>query len=377
MKRFSIILFIILSSSGLNGQNLLTNNNALITISEVPFIIQGDASNTGSILNEGDLRLSGNWANRGDYSSVSGTFLLNGDNQIFEPGESRYSHLSVNSSGVAVLSDLEISQLLQLKLGLLSLSSGSSIFLGSSAIITDANEDSYVDGALFSSSQGDFTFPVGTENEYLPVSISSIQSTEPIGIQAFSSSINSSISKELDAISTNRYWQILENSTFSAKAITLPMINETFIENVEEAAIAFTNILTDPLKVWGVPFITGSVSSGSILSQANIISGYYTLADLSVGGPPIKVINVVTALQDGKHDFLRIDNIEFYEGNKVELFNRTGTKVFEMDGYNNADKVFRGISNVGNSESLPTGSYYFTVQLGGKKRESGFIYLKN
>lgn len=379
MKRFSIILLLILMDlAALNAQNLLTNDNSLVAIdANVPFTIQGSVMNSGTILNEGALRLLGDWDNSGDYNSVSGTFSLLGENQIFTPGDSEYAHLAINSTGVAVTSGLVITKSLELINGIVSLTSDATLLLNNEASITGGNSSSYIDGALFISPRESFNFPVGSETEYLPVTLSSIESEDSIGVQAFGSEIESTISSELDSFSPNRHWVLMGNDGFSVESISLPIKNETFIETEDEAVVAFTADLNDPLKIMGVPLVSGNLSEGIITSSGRIIAGYYVLADQSVGGPPITVINVVTSLQDGKHDFLRIENIEFYENNLVEIYDRQGVKVFKMTGYNNQDRVFRGKANVGSRGMLETGSYYFTIQLTGSKREAGFVYVKN
>ena len=69
---------------------------------------------------------------------------------------------------------------------------------------------------------------------------------------------------------------------------------------------------------------------------------------------------------DGKHDFLKIENIEFYPNNRVEIFNRVGSKVFSIENYNNSDRAFIGIANIRSSKELSTGTYYYTIQQGRK-----------
>lgn len=379
MKRFSILLWILSCSAfELQAQNLFTNKNSLVVINpDVPFVVEGSISNSGLILNEGALRLSGDWSNSGDYSSVSGTFTLSGANQIFEPGSSSYNHLSVNSTGIVITSDLLISNSLELVNGIISLTSDTKILLLDGASIVGGDENAYIDGVLFTTSNGDYTFPIGTETEYLPVTISNIQTTDSVGVQAFSSPLDATISQELDAYSPSRYWEVIGSAPFTANGISLPLMNDTFIESDDQAVIAFASIDENVLSALGVASVDGTLESGIISTTANIISGYYVLADQSIIGPPIKVINVVTTLQDGKHDFLRIENIEFYESNLVEIFDRQGVKVFEMAGYNNTDRVFTGSANIGSRGVLQTGSYYYTVKLTSSKREAGFVYIKN
>ncbi|MEP1034677.1 gliding motility-associated C-terminal domain-containing protein [Ekhidna sp.] len=379
MKRFKILLLLIMACFfKLSAQNLLTNDNSLVVVNTgVPFTIEGDLSNSGIIRNEGAMRLHGNWANSGDYSSVSGSFYLIGQNQLFAPGESTYSQLSVKSGGVVILSDLHITESLELIDGIVSIVAGSKVLLQSNARISGGDVNSYIDGSLFTTTQGDFTFTIGTEAEYLPVTLKNIRTTDSVGVKAFNSSLNASISSELDAFSETRYWEVMGGSSFEAQSIGLPLLNESFIESEDEAVIAFTTIDDQILNVLGIPEIVGSLESGTINTPGNILAGYYVLGDQSMIGPPITVINVVTSLQDGKHDFLRIDNIEFYENNLVEIFDRQGVKVFEMTRYNNSDRVFKGSANVGSRGVLQTGNYYYTVKLTNSKRESGFVYIKN
>jgi gliding motility-associated-like protein len=62
---------------------------------------------------------------------------------------------------------------------------------------------------------------------------------------------------------------------------------------------------------------------------------------------------------DGKNDAYIIGAIEKYPDNKVEIFNRWGSVVWSIEGYNNADKIWNGTNNSGTD--LPEGTYYVVV----------------
>ena len=375
LKTYILLSFIAFTTY---GQQLLTNDDATISITNgVSMTIQGNTSNEGTISNEGAMRLHGDWTNSGSYQSVSGTFSLVGESQIIDPGSSNYVNVRVANNGTAIISDLNVSESFELNSGIVSFMPSTYLFIAENTDIIGGSETSYIDGAMFISGSGDQFFPIGTSSEYLPITLSEVQSSDSVGIQAFSEPLAISNTTNLDAFSQSRYWRILDNANFSANNIVLPLSNETFIESSDEAVIAFASDLDMSLESIGLASISGSLQSGSISAAGMIRSGYYVLADAGLENPPITVINLVTSLQDGKHDFLRIENIEFYENNLVEIFDRSGVKVFEMRGYDNQDKVFRGSSNVGSRGELATGSYYFTIQLTGSKRESGFIYVKN
>jgi len=379
MKRFSHTISIwLLSIWTLSAQNLLTNDNSLVVINpNVPFVVEGGILNEGLISNEGAMRLSGGWTNNGDYRSVSGTFLLDGENQIFSPGASSYNHLEINSGGVAVISDLTITETLDLVQGVVSLANDATIYLINEADVNGGNSNSYIDGMLVLSARENATFPIGTETDYLPVHISGITPVDSIGAKAIGPAIAATAPQEIADVSPNHHWQIIGSEDFRAEEITLPIRNETFLNDLNDAVIAFTTDPADPLKIVGLPEVSGSISDGIISSREIIKPGYYVLAAKGETAPPVTVVNLVTSLQDGKHDFLRIENIEFYPDNLVEIYDRQGIKVFEMRGYNNLDRVFRGHANVGSRGILETGNYYYTIHLTGSKREQGFVYVKN
>jgi len=87
---------------------------------------------------------------------------------------------------------------------------------------------------------------------------------------------------------------------------------------------------------------------------------------------------------DGKNDHFHIGGIENYPNNVVRIYNRWGVKVFEVNGYDNVTRVFRGISDaratVEAADKLPQGTYYYVIeyydQNNKKQSEVGWLYLK-
>ncbi|SMG53427.1 gliding motility-associated C-terminal domain-containing protein [Marivirga sericea] len=91
--------------------------------------------------------------------------------------------------------------------------------------------------------------------------------------------------------------------------------------------------------------------------------------------PQLIIYNVITPNNDGRHDFLFIENISLYPNNVISIFNRWGNKVFETSSYNNSGNIFDGVSDKG--EELLTGNYYYVIDKGnGDKRLSGFLIIK-
>ncbi|WP_289062359.1 gliding motility-associated C-terminal domain-containing protein [uncultured Zobellia sp.] len=91
---------------------------------------------------------------------------------------------------------------------------------------------------------------------------------------------------------------------------------------------------------------------------------------------------VLTPDNDGVNDFFRIENIESYPNNKVEIYNRWGIVVYEMIGYDNSSNVFIGTSNgratISTDSELPVGVYFYIIKYeneGESLSKAGYLYI--
>ncbi|GAB1308423.1 zinc-dependent metalloprotease family protein [Urechidicola sp. KH5] len=79
---------------------------------------------------------------------------------------------------------------------------------------------------------------------------------------------------------------------------------------------------------------------------------------------------------DGNNDTWIIENIELYPNNKVQVFNRWGTLVYEKVGYEN---TWDGVATKGssNGDKLPVGSYFYTLESNelGVPNVQGWLYI--
>ena len=93
-----------------------------------------------------------------------------------------------------------------------------------------------------------------------------------------------------------------------------------------------------------------------------------------------RVYNEFSPNGDGINEFFKLQCIEDYPENTVEIFNRWGNLVYRVEGYNNETVLFVGRSqgrvNMQVNEELPTGTYFYMIDLGnGSDVVKGWLYL--
>lgn len=149
---------------------------------------------------------------------------------------------------------------------------------------------------------------------------------------------------------------------------SLIMLSNVAIESIEwnanGAIIAGPNLADIPAGMYDV----------TVTSQL----GCSTTETVEIG-TEIRPYNGISKNGDGRNEFFMIDCIENFPANNVKIYNRAGTLVFEIDGYDNVEALFDGKSNKGISPlgtGLPDGTYFYVIdKRNGSKPLAGYLEL--
>ncbi len=85
------------------------------------------------------------------------------------------------------------------------------------------------------------------------------------------------------------------------------------------------------------------------------------------------------------HDVFTVDGIENYPNNRMRIYDRWGSLIFEMPGYNNADRSFNGKANTGlliDNKEAADGTYFYVLEIynaptpPGTRVYNGFLVIK-
>ena len=161
----------------------------------------------------------------------------------------------------------------------------------------------------------------------------------------------------------------VDNTTFSRK---YTITQEDIIAgNVTNQATVFA---TSPLGV----LVQDLSDANSPLKDGTTV--------ITTDGCVLTVFNAVSPNVGTDYDkILYLRGIDCYPNNSVQIFDRWGVKVYDVNGYDNASKAFRGVSEgrttVSQSKGLPTGTYFYVIKYvnneGKGFDKSGYLHLIN
>ena len=121
--------------------------------------------------------------------------------------------------------------------------------------------------------------------------------------------------------------------------------------------------------------VTATQAGNNQYAAAKVVVQDVIITDAD--GEAVKVHPALSINGDGINEFLTIDGIKEYPLNKVTIINRTGIRVFDVEGYDNDQHVFTGKSKSGTL--LPQGTYFALVEYNVDskvKRKTGYFILK-
>ncbi len=373
-----LVFIVILCPSVLFGQGFYIKNGATVSVEENFILAVSDSLvNQGTLINNGSLVMGGVWLNTGTYVPGDGriTFNSTSTEQVINHNAQAFSWLTIEGGGVKkFLADIVVERELILNDGIMVAENNSKIIFDSDAIITGGSDVAHVNGAVQHSGAGTKLFPMGNGTVYLPVQLNNLTGSPEVRVSV--TELNGSVvlprSSSLNTISDQRYFTVepvsgsLQNAT-----VTLPVRNEDAL-GVGNIVIVQSSNLTVPFTNLGSATLTGSLSNGTITSTLPPTEILLTLARADVSG--ILVYNAIAPNGYEANRYMQIANLP--EGSIVTIYNRWGDKVFEMAGYDDtvAGKRFEGVGLDG--KELPSGNYFYKIELPDASPLTGFLSLK-
>lgn len=370
------------SASVLLSQTSVHSELSILKDTQVTVVNDFNINKNASVANDGVLILKSSLVNNGrlTYTLKDPTSLVSfeGENQQISGTEvSVFYKLRFNNNSTAVKSSFQINNNVDFTKGIVNNKDhGGTIFFNEESTHTNTSNESFIDGEILRRGSGSFSFPTGRNNFYRPITTSGLTSDNTFKTTYFSENSNTDYPHDkkvgiIEFIDTNEYWKLEQTDGSEYAFIELIKNTETSSSEIANTPLNELHIVRwDEDQGFWVPQGGIPDSTNNSIKTIAKVDGYgiFALAKVDVEkiiGDDVIVYNNLTPNNDGINDVLIIEGIEKYPDNVVRVFNRWGTPVSEIKGYNNKDKVFRGLSNnkltFNNTEVLPSGTYFYAL----------------
>ncbi len=266
------------------------------------------------------------------------------------------------------------------------------------AIYTGESDITKIIGYGAITNQQSFMFPVGDIEFYRPLILESENTNFFAKCAYFFEDVNTPISiagsfntneldRDLEFVSELEFWR-LEGSVPST--ISLNWNARSAIDLLTEDAtkvviVGWSKISNQWLNLGG-NLVMGSLDQGFVTSDS-FVPDEYEIITLGVSKIPFEPLSkevlslenyFVSVNGDGVNDSFFIPELLDYEGNFVQIYNRYGIKVFEMQNYTDEFNGFSNLNNVPFKQEigLPIGVYFYTIYIEEADLSyQGFLYL--
>lgn len=348
------------------------------------------------IHNNGQLGFFSSVVNDGSLISYSGLLGIYGEKSLSFSGSSTpniYDMEVAHEEGVFLNIPITVNNNMNYIYGDIrtdKYNSNTYLELTADAFYEGASDFSKIDGYAQSVVSGDYIFPVGDEFYLRPLAVNTSPQNSTLKCAYFFENpldvylAHNDSKNEIVAISTNEFWKLEGSSSVS---ITLSWNDRSAIaeltSNTQFLTIVAYHKETNEWQDLGSLETTGSINEGFVTSDNFIPNDYEVISFGTVGtAAPLSHKGyhyIVTPNNDGINDFLYIPELEEYESNTMQIFDRNGLKVFETENYTNEFKgtTSTSIAAFNRDTGLPSGIYFYLIHLNNKELTlQGFLYLQ-
>jgi hypothetical protein len=270
------------------------------------------------------------------------------------------------------------------------------VFSQVQTVTTDANGDWGLGLPL-----GDATSNIDETDSDFPIGASQTEGTNPTTTTILSGQTSNEVDGfyELGTLTGRLYLDSNGNGTQDTNEEGIPNITILIRDFFGDQLEVETNLDGD----WDIEVIAGQTISEIDITDVDFptnvtqIEGTNPTTTLVIAGESVNsdndgfyfddiiIYNAVSSEGSSfQNRFFRIEGIINYPENSVQIFNRQGVKVFDVDGYGqNTSRLFRGFSSgnitIQKDKRLPTGTYFYILNYinrnGAPDMKNGYLHL--
>ena len=265
------------------------------------------------------------------------------------------------------------------------------ISLLQNAFTVGESNASKVNGYVTVLNQSQMVFPVGDETEYRPLTLEgevfplakcAYFREDPNSPSAFPPFRTDLKPRTIESISTREFWR-LEGSSSGQVSLTWNANSNlgAIAGDVSEIVLVGWSKSAQRWISLGTQSTAGDLNNGFAISEPFVPDAFEVLTFGSLAEPEelLTLDNFFLSPNgDGINDVLVIEELADSPNNNLQIYDRRGLKVFEMENYTDE---FGGVSNVDNlvldkEAGLPEGVYFYLLRMYDLGQEfQGFLFL--
>lgn len=264
----------------------------------------------------GAINIGGDWTVNGASTVSGGTVTFNGTagQTISNNSGQTFNNLVINNTsaaGVTLNDAVTVNNTLTLTDGIVNSSATDIVNIADNATVSGTSNASYVDGWVRKSGNEAFTFPVGADNRYRPISITA----PPVAADEFSATYNffspnglymvANRAAALNHVSTREYWELQRDAGTSTVIVGLSWDDSSgSIGSLTDLRVARWNG-----SQWddaGNGGTTGDTTSGTVITGF-AMSGYGAFALSSASSNNVLPVTWLDFSAQGGEDHIRLE----------------------------------------------------------------------
>lgn len=370
------------------GTNLINNGRVEIATGS-SYMSMGNITNTGFLINNGQLELYQNWVNVGTFNTSMGEMIFAGSSdQKFASTYLPIATLTISKMGKLEFEadSIKITDELKFVEGVLNPGENTRFIVDSDAdIIHEAGSQSYFEGTMISRGTGYRIFPVGDGGYFGTLSFLEMQGTgnsNELEIALEHLPIAAMPGEDLIGISDQNRWKIKQTKGDINHAVLQIDFEEENLESFtnqntirrkyDSPVIAISDSIVGPYHSLGVESLiaTDSVTYGTIIGAESVAlkkdeTRYFGVALAPTVDPKGEIFfpNVFApSASDIRNQSYKVFGELIAEKPfQIRIYNRFSTLVYQADSFEEANKEgWNGLNESGKEEE--SGVFFVFVQ---------------
>ncbi|MEM9673665.1 MAG: gliding motility-associated C-terminal domain-containing protein [Bacteroidota bacterium] len=330
------------------------------------------------MINQGSIRLEGDWVNQSSYSGSGSVALVGNGEQLIQHSEQSFGTLKVENAGLKVLENgILINDTLTLSEGVIVSTRTHLLQLGAEAIVENASNLSYVQGPVQFEGTGYQNLPLGTANVFSPLELLDVQGVDPVILAEVIDNASFLVSGErLEEKPSSKYWKLeLISGNFDGSIAGLPVNFDDGFDDMLGIVVAQSEDLNGEFANLGQNERRGGTDNGYVSSEV-IATGPVLALGLTADYSVENSVEIPSAFApDASNPIDR--QIRVYaanlltEGFSFTVFNRWGQIVYQTTVLNDARTVGWDGVDVNTNQAAPAGVYSYVLQ--GRYETNGVV----